>query len=122
MVSYHSEPIFVAPSMPDSHPENSQEFMTTHALDTFPDILRALVGSVVTVANSESYEDAPVGHRLGAGFYKAKVMELKGDHLILGTQFRHSSGHGNDEPVKQFVPLSRIKRVSVMKSEKILHI
>ena len=82
----------------------------------------ALVGHVVTVANSESYEDAPVGHRLGAGFYKAKVIEMKGDHLILGTQFRHSSGHGEDEPVKQFVPLTRIKRVSVMKSEKILHI
>jgi len=108
--------------MPNSHQENSHEFPTPHTPDTFADVLRALVGSVITVANSESYEDAPVGHRLGAGFYKAKVMELKEDHLVLGTQFRHSSGHGNDEPVKQFVPLLRIKRVSVMKSEKILHI
>jgi hypothetical protein len=108
--------------MTDTQQETSHERTGAGKLDTFSDILMALVGHVVTVANSESYEDAPVGHRLGAGFYKAKVIEMKGDHLILGTQFRHSSGHGEDEPVKQFVPLTRIKRVSVMKSEKILHI
>ena len=109
-------------SMTDTQHVNSHERTHGRSLDSFSDVLLALVGTVVTVANSESYEDAPVGHRLGAGFYKAKILELKADHLILGTQFRHSSGHGEDEPVKQFVPLTRVKRVSVMKSEKILHI
>ena len=101
----------------DTHERNH-----SHSLDSFPGVLAALVGSVVTVANSESYEDAPVGHRLGAGFYKAKVVAIHDDHVVLGTQFRHSSGHGEVEPVKQFIPLSRVKRISVMKSEKILHI
>jgi hypothetical protein len=91
-------------------------------IQSFHDVLAALVGKVVTVANSESYEDAPVGHRLGAGFYRAKVTSLKEDFLILATQFHHSNPHEDDEAVSQYLPLSRIKRVSVMKSEKILHI
>ena len=96
--------------------------MRQSSLESFSEVLQALVGKVVTVANAESYEDSPVGHRLGAGFYKAKVLDVKDDHVVLATQFRHSSGHGEDEPVKQFIPKSRVKRISVMKSEKILHI
>ncbi len=108
--------------MTETQQDTTHERTSGRKLDEFTDVLLALIGSVVTVANSESYEDAPVGHRLGAGFYKAKVIEMKGDYIILGTQFRHSSGHGDDEPVKQFVPLNRVKRVSVMKSEKIIHL
>ena len=92
------------------------------SLQTFQSILTALVGKVVTVANSESYEDATIGHRLGAGFYDAKVLEIREDFIILATEFHHARGHGGDEPVKQFIPIGRVKRVSVMKSEKILHI
>ena len=77
---------------------------------------------MVTVANSESYEDATIGHRLGAGFYDARVVEVREDFIIIATEYHHVRGHGNDEPVKQFIPFSRVKRVSVMKSEKILHI
>ncbi len=102
--------------MPDSEKSAASQ------IHKFTDVLAALVGKVVTVANAESYEDAPVGHRLGAGFYRAKVTSLKEDFLVLATHFHHTSPHEDDEPVSQYLPISRIKRVSVMKSEKILHI
>jgi len=105
--------------IPQEHAPDSPHHKS---IDTFAKVLAALVGKVVTVANSESYEDATIGHRLGAGFYDARILELRTDFLILVTEFHHASGHGADEPVKQFIPLSRVKRVSVMKSEKIIHI
>ena len=114
-------PIALNP-MSEPQQENTQEQTQSRSLDTFSDVLLALVGKVVTVANIESYEDAPVGHRLGAGFYKAEITAVKSDFLILSTHFHHSGSQADDEPVRQYVPLSRIKRVSVMKSEKILHI
>ena len=108
--------------MQDPHQEQNSEAAKPGSLQSFLSVLTALVGKVVTVANSESYEDATIGHRLGAGFYDAKVLEIRDDFLILATEFHHARGHGEDEPVKQYIPLSRVKRVSVMKSEKILHI
>jgi hypothetical protein len=114
-------PVLAKP-MSETQQENTHGAAQSGGPETFLEILEFLVGKVVTVANAESYEDAPVGHRLGAGFYKAKVLQIHADHVVIATQFRHSSGHGEDEPVKQFIPISRVKRVSVMKSEKILHI
>jgi hypothetical protein len=108
--------------MSDSAPEKSSKVAESHELESFPDVLGALVGKVVTIANPESYEDAPVGHRLTTGFYRAKIVEVKRDHIVLFTEFKHAAGHGDVEPTKQFIPLARIKRVSIMKSEKILHI
>ncbi len=91
-------------------------------LETFPDVLNALVGKVVTVANPQSYEDAPVGHKLTVGFYRAKILAVKADHLVLFTEFKHMRGSEGAEAVKQFVPLDRVKRISVMKSERVLHL
>ncbi|MGB0952731.1 MAG: hypothetical protein ACPG31_05875 [Planctomycetota bacterium] len=108
--------------MTDEQTQKDHEPAKAASLNTFSSVLSALVGKVVTVANSESYEDAPIGHRLGAGFYDAKVLEVRTDFVILATQFHHARGQGDDEAVSQYIPLSRVKRVSVMKSEKILHI
>lgn len=108
--------------MMDQQPEQAQEPAKARSLNTFASVLHALIGKVVTVANAESYEDAPIGHRLGAGFYDAKVLEVRDDFIILATQFHHARGQGDDEAVSQYIPLSHVKRVSVMKSEKILHI
>lgn len=120
------------PSVPESPPPvpaMSEETRTTadvqsagSHLETFPDVLQALVGKVVTVANPESYEDAPVGHKLTVGFYRAKILAVVQDHLVLFTEFKHTRGKENSEAVKQFIPLERIKRVSIMKSERVLHL
>jgi len=89
---------------------------------SFTDILKALVGKVVTIVNAESYENAPMGHQIRAGFYKGKVAGLGHDYLIIVTEFSPKGTGDGKEPVKQFVPLSAIKRLSLMKSEMLLHL
>jgi len=92
----------------------------------FLDLLKSLIGHVVTVVNPESYEDAPIGHQIRSGFYRAKLIGLGKDYLILVTEYvRKGTKRGEDkskEPVRQFVPVSRIKRISILKSEKLIHL
>ena len=88
----------------------------------YTDIVRSLLGKTVTVVNPESYEDAPVGHTLKVGFYRAKVTGGGIDYLVAMTEYKHAGKTGNIDPVKQFIPFEKIKRVSVMKQEIILHL
>jgi len=108
--------------MTESEAKRESEPAKAAPLTSFSSVLKALIGKVVTVANPESYEDAPIGHRIHAGFYSAKIVDVRDDFLILATQFHHARGQGGDEPVSQYIPIGKVKRVSVMKSEKILHI
>jgi len=93
---------------------------------TFRDVLRSLVGHAVTVVNSESYEDAPVGHQIRAGFYPAQLAGLGEDYLVLVGQYVHSPGAARSaprtEPVRQYVPIAHVKRISILRSERLLHI
>ena len=92
---------------------------------SFQDILTSLVGSVVTVANPESFEHAPMGRQLKAGIYKAKLVSMGRDYLVLLTEDVKQGKRGEEptkEPVKQYIPISRIKRFSHMKSDRVLHI
>ena len=91
-------------------------------INNFRDVLRAMSGQIVTVVNPESYEDAPMGSRLTTGFYKAKVLSVGSDFVSLATEFVHKKGEQAREPVKQFIPVARIKRVSVMKTDKVIHL
>ena len=86
----------------------------------FIEVLRSLLGKTVTIVNPESYEYAPVGHQLRASFYRAKPVALGRDYLVVRTE-RELRG-GVAEPVKQVIPLERIKRLSLMKSELVLHL
>ena len=88
----------------------------------FADILRSLVGKVVTVVNPESYEHAPLGFTLKAGFYKAKVASLGNDYFVLITEHKKAGKDAGKEPVKQFLPFGVVKRISLMKSECLIHI
>jgi hypothetical protein len=89
---------------------------------SFSDVLKAMVGQVVTVVNPESFEDAPMGSRLTTGFYRAKLLAVGSDFISLATEFHHKKGDKAKEPVKQFIPFTSIKRLSVMKSDKLIHI
>ncbi len=89
---------------------------------SFADVIRPLVGKVVTMVNPESFEDATVGRRLVTGFYKAKVSFVGDDYLEILTEFQHKRGEQQKEPVRQFIPLDRIKRVSLMKGDRLIHI
>ena len=106
--------------------ETKQETTSTKAPNIedrdFHDLLKSLMGEIVTVVNPESYEDAPVGHQIRAGFYRAKPIGLGTDYLILATEFVHSGRATGKEPVRQYIPLGRIKRISVLKTEKLIHL
>jgi hypothetical protein len=90
--------------------------------ETFLQVMQALVGKVVTMVNPESFEDAPVGYRLTTGFYKTKVLAVGADYVTVATEFVRRRGEQSKEPVKQFIPLGRIKRVSLMKDERLVHL
>ncbi len=86
----------------------------------FLDILRALVGKSITVVNPESYETAPVGYKLTTGFYRGKLTALGRDYLVMMTEFERKKG--SPEAVKQYIPIQQIKRISLMKAERVLHL
>lgn len=90
--------------------------------NNFIDIIKGLNGKAVTIVNPESYEDAPVGHQIKAGFYRAKVVAVGNDYIVLVTEFKKAGREAAKEPVKQYVPINQIKRISLMKAERILHI
>ena len=89
---------------------------------TYRSVLKSLVGQVVTVVNPESYEHAPVGHQIKTGFYRAKVTGVGQDCVVLVTEFDKKGKDAGKERVRQYIPVERVKRVSVMSSEKLIHI
>ncbi len=93
---------------------------------SFYDLLKSLMGQIVTIVNPESYEDAPVGHQIRAGFYRAKPVGMGKDYIILATELVHSSSVAPaskaKEPVRQYIPIAQIKRVSILKTERLIHI
>ncbi len=99
-----------------------QASATAQMPQTFEAVLRSMVGKVVTFVNPESYEDAPVGYRLTTGFYKAKVVAVGDDYLSVATELIHKRGEKETEPVRQFIPMAQIKRISIMKGERLIHV
>lgn len=89
---------------------------------SFEEILRSLLGQTVTVVNPESYEHAPVGYQLKAAFYKAKLAALGNDYLTLLTEHKKAGKDGGKEVVKQFLPFARVKRISLTKTERFIHL
>ena len=86
-------------------------------------VLKSLVGKQVTIVNPESYEAAPmVGFQLKEGYYKGKVTGMGQDYLIFQTIVTLGKKEGGQQPVQQFLPIDRIKRLSVMKTNILLHI
>jgi hypothetical protein len=88
---------------------------------TFIDLIKGLLGKTVTIVNPESYEHAPVGFTLKAGFYRAKVSGMGRDYVILVTEMKKGKTDAG-EPVKQFLPFAQIKRISLMKTDRLIHI
>ncbi len=88
----------------------------------FRSILQALVGKNVTIVNPESYESAAMGFQLKESYYAGKVGGIAKDFVLLNTVIQTSRKEGGKVPVKQFVPIERIKRISMMKDEYILHL
>jgi len=89
---------------------------------SFADLFAPMLGKLITVVSPESFEDAPVGRQLKAGFYRAKLIGMGSDYITILTEYQHKGNQPRKEPTKQFIPLNRVKRLSMMKSELIIHI
>lgn len=90
---------------------------------TLNDVLTTLLGKVVTFVNAESFEEGGLGHKVEAGWYKGRLAGLGKDYLIVVTEFKHGAGKkASKEPVKQYVPMNMVKRVSLMKTQVLVHI
>lgn len=91
---------------------------------TYREVFTSLTGKVVTVVNPESFEEAAVGHRLTTSFYRGKVLGVGEDHFRLQTLFKKHGGKSDSdtEPVIQYIPFGQVKRVSVMKTESVIHL
>jgi hypothetical protein len=87
---------------------------------SFLDLVQSFLGKTVTIVNPESFENAPVGYTLKANFYKAKVVGMGNDYVTLVTELK--KGKEGAQPVKQFLPIARIKRISIMKLERLIHL
>ena len=108
-----SEPTTDAGVRPASEPTKVEDFRG---------VLKALVGKNVTVVNPESYESAPMGFQLKEGFYTGKIGKIGSDFILFHTIIAASKKEGGKVPVKQYIPIHRIKRISLMKDTFILHL
>ena len=86
-------------------------------------ISKSLEGRIVTVVNPESYRTTPTGsYKLDVQFYKAKVKAVCTDFLVLICEFALDAKGQKKEPVQQYIPFNRIKRVSIMPKEILVHL
>ena len=86
----------------------------------YKSILKALIGKKVTVVNPESYEAATVGFQLKEGYYAGKIGGLGQDYMIFHTVYQASKK--DRQPVQQYIPVSRVKRISLMRSSTLIHL
>ena len=107
----------------------TQESSTTAATQapqtqpaSFKEVLTGFLNKVVTIVNPESYEAATVGKTLTTGFYRAKVLHVGTDYVTLATEFVHKTTTKEKEPVRQYLPISAIKRISLMRTERLIHL
>ena len=89
----------------------------------FMGVIKALAGKKVMVVNPESYEAAPmVGFQLKENFYPGKVAGWGSNYVILHTVVTLPKKEGGQQPVQQFIPIARIKRISALKTGVYLHL
>ena len=87
----------------------------------FRDVLESLVGKKVAVINPESFEALPrEGHELREGYYPGKISGFGQDYMIFNTVLAASKK--DRQPVQQYIPIDRIKRISKMRSRTLLHL
>jgi len=95
---------------------------TTREDRDFRTVLESLVGKKVTVINPQSYEAKAVGTKLKEGMYSGTVSGMGNDYLVLNTVMDAPKKEGGQQPVRQFIPLLHIKRLSVMKTGALIHL
>ena len=90
---------------------------------SFIEVLRGMLGKVVMFVNAESFEEGGLGYTMDAGWYRGNLKGIGKDYLTIVSEFKHGVGKSaSKEPIKQFIPTDKIKRVTVMKTQILIHI
>ena len=63
-----------------------------------------------------------MGYQLKEGFYPGKIAGWGEDYIILHTMLAAKKKEGGQQPVQQYIPIARIKRLSLLKMGLFLHI
>ena len=85
----------------------------------FHGVLQTWQGQQVTIINPESFRSTALKESLGFQAYGATVGEVGEDYLKL---VYTAQKKGQDENVDQWIPLGRIKRVTIQGTEKFVHL
>ena len=91
-------------------------------LRSMTDVLRSLTGKVMTVSNPESLEGNPLGYQIKSTFYRAKILNVFDEMLVVLTETTKSGSKTEKSPTKQFIPITAVKRVCLLKDELHLHL
>ena len=85
----------------------------------FQSVLTEWKGGQVTVVNPESYRSSAIKESLGFQAYAATIDEVGEDYVKL---VYTAQKKGQEENVQQWIPLERIKRITIQGEEKFLHL
>jgi len=89
----------------------------------FRSVLESHLGKTFMVINPETFQETGVGHAIQHDWYRGKLVAIGDDFIVLVLQFQHGGGkNAKLEPVEQYVPLHHIKRVSILKHDRFLHL
>jgi hypothetical protein len=87
--------------------------------EDFLALLQSWKGSPVTVINPESYTSTALREGLGFESYAATLSEVSSGHITL-TYSAQRKGKGAE--VQQWIPIEKIKRITIMDTDKFIHL
>jgi hypothetical protein len=96
--------------------------MEATEVKSFSEVLNSIAGKVVTVINPESFRATPLGYKLDTQYYKGKVKTIAEDYVILLCEWIPDPKKKEEkETVTQYIPVNRIKRISILSKEILFH-
>jgi len=102
--------------------QDPAEATGTNGKSTFGEILKPLVGQVVTVINPTSYIPTLTGYRIDAETYKAKVLSIEDGTLRILIEFVLDPHKKTKEKAYQYIPIEQVRQVQISNSDKFVMI
>lgn len=84
------------------------------------DVLKSLVGQVVTIINPQSYIPTLTGFKIDVQTYKGKIVSYEEKTLRVLTEYLSDPHKKVKEKAFQFIPLEHIKRVTISQSDRFI--
>ena len=98
------------------------ELKSTPQIQSMRDVLRSLVGKLIVVSTPDSLKTIPLGHQIKPSCYKAKILKVFDAMALLAAEGSRKTEQEKPATLKQYLPLSVVKRVCISKEEIHLHL